>query len=312
LTGENHIYVVGYGNQARAWCANLKDSGVAVRVLLREASSSRARAEADGHKLADWQAPLPGHPMAFLVPDHEIAGALAALSPFIAPGTILFYAHGFALLEHKLAEEFPQFQHVLLAPKAIGTEVRATYLERRALGGVYSVAHVPSNEQAHVEKTTLKFARLLGITWGPYAVKVEEETTADLFSEQAVLCSVLPEACRLAFKLLREKNIPAELAYFELWHEVGLIVRTMVEKGPEAFFHLISPNALIGAELGRELLCDEHFEKKMRQLLADIESGAFARKAEATDAEELREKIVARWRQDEFGQTINRMQGITP
>lgn len=312
MTGENHIYVVGYGNQARAWCANLKDSSVNVRVLLREGSHSRARVERDGLKLADWQAPMPGHPIAFLVPDHEIAGALAALSPFIAPGTILFYAHGFALMEEKLDQKFPQFQHVLLAPKAIGTEVRATYLERRALGGVYSVDRVELAERKTTEALTLKFARLLGITWGPYSVKVEEETIADLFSEQAVLCSVIPEACRLAFKLLREKNIPAELAYFELWHEVGLIVRTMVDKGPEAFFHLISPNALIGSEKGRELLCDAEFEKKLRTLLADIEAGTFARSAAKTNPEELRDVIVKRWQQDEFGQTITRMQEKNP
>lgn len=311
MTAENHIVVMGYGNQARAWCANLVDSGWNVHVLLRHDSSSRDKIKAP-LKLVDWQAPMQGHPIAMLVPDHEIAGALASMSAFIPVGTVIYYAHGFALTESKLAETFPQFHHVLLAPKAIGTEVRATYIDRRPLGGVYSVEAVETTERARIEALTLKTARALGITWGPYSVGVKQEMEADLFSEQAVLCSVIPEACRLSFNMLIEKGIPPELAYFELWHEVGLIVRTMVDKGPEAFFHLISPNALIGAEKGRQLLCDEHFTRNMKTLLTDIESGAFAKEAAGVDVEKLRAETVARWQQDAFGRTIEKMQKDRP
>mgnify|MGYP001039955994 CR=1 FL=1 len=311
MTAENHIVVMGYGNQARAWCANLVDSGWTVHVLLRHDSSSRDKIKAP-LKLVDWQAPMQGHPIAMLVPDHEIAGALASMSAFIPVDTVVYYAHGFALTESALNKAYPQFHHVLLAPKAIGTEVRATYLDRRALGGVYSVEAVEASERSRVEALTLKTARALGITWGPYSVGVKQEMEADLFSEQAVLCSVIPEACRLSFNMLIEKGIPPELAYFELWHEVGLIVRTMVDKGPEAFFHLISPNALIGAEKGRKLLCDEHFTRNMKSLLADIESGAFAKEAAGVDVEKLRAETVARWQQDAFGRTIEKMQKDRP
>ena len=311
MTAENHIVVMGYGNQARAWCANLADSGWQVSVLLRPDSGSRPKVGAP-LKLVDWQAPMQGHPIAMLVPDHEIAGALSSISAFTPPGTVIYYAHGFALIEEKLAERFPQFHHVLLAPKAIGTEVRATYLDRRALGGVYSVEAVEDGERARIAALTLKTARALGITWGPYAVGVKQEMQADLFSEQAVLCSVIPEACRLSFNMLVEKGIPPELAYFELWHEVGLIVRTMVDKGPEAFFHLISPNALIGAEKGRALLCDPHFVNNMKKLLTDIESGEFASEAAAADVTALRTEAIERWKHDAFGKTIEKMQKERP
>lgn len=307
MAAENHITIMGYGNQARAWCANLADSGWTVHVLLRNDSSSREKVKAP-LKLLDWQAPMAGHPIAMLVPDHEIAGALASIAAYTPPGTVIYYAHGFAAIQEKLADHFPQFHHVLLAPKAIGTEVRATYVDRRLLGGVYSVELVEKSEQAEIEKLTLKTARALGITWGPYPVGVRQEMEADLFSEQAVLCSVIPEACRLSFNMLIEKGIPAELAYFELWHEVGLIVRTMVEKGPEAFFHLISPNALIGAEKGRALLCDKDFQLKMKSLLRDIETGKFAQEASVVDVEKLRAESVARWKNDPMGKTIERMQ----
>ncbi|MBY0518770.1 MAG: hypothetical protein K2P81_17800 [Bacteriovoracaceae bacterium] len=311
MTAENNIVIVGFGNQAKAWCANLHDSGFKVHVLLRHDSKSRSLIPKD-FKILDWQAPMQGHPMAFLVPDHEIAGALASLSAYIPAGTTLYYAHGFALIEEKLNEKFPQFNHVLLAPKAIGTEVRATYVDRRALGGVYSVEMVHEDERKKIEALTLKTARALGITWGPYAVGVKQEMQADLFSEQAVLCSVIPEACRISFNMLIEKGIPPELAYFELWHEVGLIVKVMVDKGPEAFFHLISPNALIGAEKGRTLLCNEPFAKNMKTLLSDIESGKFAKEAASTDVEKLRHDTVLRWKNDPFGKTIEKMQKERP
>ncbi len=309
LSGENAITLMGWGNQARAWAANFADSGWKVRVLLRPDSRSQAAAAAQA-ELLTWESPLPAVPLALLVPDHEIPNALDAVAPRLPENTIVLYAHGFALAEHALEKRHPQFHHVLLAPKAIGSEVRATYCERRPLGGVFSVEKIRPEHRAETEALILRAARALGITVGPFACGVREETVADLFSEQAVLCSVIPETCRLAFEMLRERGVSPELAFFELWHEVGLITRAMVDKGPEAFFHMISPNALIGAEKGRQVLCDGHFRAGLEKLLADIESGAFPREAAATDVARLRDATVARWKDDEFGRTITRMQKL--
>lgn len=300
------IIIMGYGNQARAWAENLFDSGLDVHLLLRNESNTRARVPAK-FKLLDWQSPLQGHPIALLVPDHEIGRALSHLAEYIPQGTTLFYAHGFALHEEKLNLKFPQFHHVLLAPKAIGTEVRATYLEKRALGGVYSVELVEASERQKIQTLTLAVAAAIGITMGPYPCRVQEEMIADLFSEQAVLCSLIPESCRMAFNLLIEKGIPAELAFFELWHEVGLITKVMVDRGPVAFFDLISPNALIGSEKGRLLLVDSTLENKMRSLLNEIESGSFSKSVEGVDVARLRQQIVERWKSDPMGQIIERM-----
>lgn len=302
---------MGYGNQARAWAENLFDSGLEVHILLRNESSTRAKIPSK-FKLLDWQSPMQGHPIALLVPDHEIARAISHIAEYIPQGTTLFYAHGFALFEEKLNEKFPQFHHVLLAPKAIGTEVRATYLEKRALGGVYSVELVDTAERQKVQTLTLAYAAALGISMGPYPCRVQEEMIADLFSEQAVLCSLIPESCRLAFNILVEKGIPPELAFFELWHEVGLITKVMVDRGPVAFFDLISPNALIGSEKGRKLLVDSGLEQKMRTLLSEIESGSFAREAQGVNVQQLRQSIVERWKKDPLGQTIERMMKETP
>jgi ketol-acid reductoisomerase len=306
LAAENNIIIMGFGNQAKAWAANLYDSHWKVSVLLRNESTSRAKIPSH-YKCLDWQSPLSGAPIALLVPDHEITGALSHIAEYIPSGTTLFYAHGFAVIQDKLWEKFPQFHHVLLAPKAIGTEVRATFLEKRALGGVYSLEKVEVSEQEKIKTLTLKVSSALGINMGPYPCTVEQEMVADLFSEQAVLCSLIPESCRMAFEILREKGIPPELAFFELWHEVGLIVKTMVDRGPEAFFNLISPNALIGAEKGRKLLCDEGLEKKMRSLLNDIESGAFAKEASECDIEQVRSETLGRWKNHELNVTMKKM-----
>lgn len=306
MTGENAITLVGWGNQARAWAANLRDSGWKVYVVLRPRSPSLAAAQTVATVITEGR--LPFCPVVFLVPDQEIPMALAQLAPRMIPNQVVYYAHGYALMDGKLNEKFPLFHHVLLAPKAIGTEVRATYLDRRPLGGVYSVEKVPESARHEVEKLTLRLSRSLGITLGPFSCTVRDETIADLFSEQAVLCSLIPESCRIAFDMLKERGIPDELAFFELWHEVGLIVKTMVDKGPEAFFHLISPNALIGAEKGRLLLIDNKLEAKMEKLLRDIEDGTFQKEVPAANVDALRAQAIQRWSESELGQTAARMQ----
>jgi ketol-acid reductoisomerase len=307
LSGEKTITIVGWGNQARAWAANLRDSGWSVHVALRAGSAS-ALAAADAAVVIAEGAALPKGPVAMLVPDDQIASALTALIPRVAPDTLVLYAHGYAPDTACLAERHPQLRHALLAPKAIGTEVRATYLDRRPLGGVFALDLLAPDQREGTRAELLALSRDLGITMGPYECTVRQEMVADLFSEQSVLCSVIPEACRLSFEMLRARGVPAELAYFELWHEVGLIVRTMVERGPEAFFKLISPNALIGAEKGREVLCGEEFQRGLKKLLQDIEDGSFTREIDRADARATRERVVSEWRDSEFGQTITRMQ----
>jgi len=301
LSGEKTITIVGWGNQARAWAANLRDSGYRVNVWLRPGSNSKSKA-AETARVLDADERIPQGPIVFLVPDDQISQAVSRLAPRLIPGSLLLYAHGYALETEKLHERHPTFSHALLAPKAIGTEVRATYVDKRPLGGVYSVEHAPTAEQE-----ILTLARDLGITMGPYPCTFKQEMVADLFSEQAVLCSVIPESCRMAFDMLRARGIPAELAFFELWHEVGLIVRTMVDKGPEAFFNLISPNALIGAEKGRQLLCGDDFQKRLQSLLNDIEDGSFRRTVDQTNPAQTRQETLKRWTSSELNQTINRM-----
>jgi ketol-acid reductoisomerase len=106
--------------------------------------------------------------------------------------------------------------------------------------------------------------------------------------------------------LVREGTEP-ELAYFECWHELKLIINAMIDKGPEGFFDLISPNALIGAEKGYEKLMTPEFKKNMHSLFEDIKSGKFDDEVKSADVPALRRKIRARWMNDELNKTFLRI-----
>jgi ketol-acid reductoisomerase len=114
------------------------------------------------------------------------------------------------------------------------------------------------------------------------------------------------------FSHLIDTGAEPELAYFECWHELKLIVDAMVDKGPEAFFDLISPNALVGSETGYQRLITEDFRSRLRSLLAEIQDGTFNRELQNTDVEETRRRIRDRWHQSPLQRTfdmINRQDG---
>jgi ketol-acid reductoisomerase len=193
-----------------------------------------------------------------------------------------------------LDKKFPKIQHVLYAPKSIGSELRRQFELKGKLGAVYSLEHF-KGDSTQFEEWLLKLAHAMGINMGPYKTTFKNETQADLYSEQGLLCSLVPYAAGEMFSHLVETGIEPELAYFECWHELKLIVNAMVDKGPEGFFDLISPNALIGAEKGYHRLFTPDFHKNLRSLLTDIQTGTFDKEIDQTNVEETREIIRARW-----------------
>ena len=115
LSVENAISIVGWGNQAKAWGANLRDSGFQVNVLLRNDSPSKLAAEKVA-TVVPFEGNLPNAPIALLIPDHEIAAAVAQLAPRLPAGAVFLYAHGYALMDASLDEKFPQLRFVLFVP----------------------------------------------------------------------------------------------------------------------------------------------------------------------------------------------------
>jgi ketol-acid reductoisomerase len=291
--------IIGLGNQAKAWALNLRDSGHDVALYLRPNSKSLSLAKELGFDPISKEEIKIFNSIALLTPDDTHLNVLNELNEYISEDTIILYAHGYSMVQDKLDKKFPRFRHVLFAPKAIASELRYQYETKGKLGAVYSLEKTDES----LWDSLSDFSSKLGITSGPYRTSFENETYADLFSEQTLLCTLLPYASNMVFKKLREKGIEKEVAYFEAWYEVKLIADTLIKIGPEAFFELISPNALLGAYLGKERIIDENFEKNIQSLMDDIYSGKFQEVASQSDFENIRNEMKNYWKTQELSHT---------
>ena len=295
------LAIIGFGNQAKSWALNLRDSGYEITVILRPESGSIGLAKKMGFQVQTLESDLSNHnSFAVLIPDNDQSAFFNKYSHQFTTDSLFLYAHGHSLVSEKINEKYPQFQHALFAPKAIASELRFQYETKGGLGAVYSVELVNNKEK--IQDQILELAKDLGINCGPYEVMIQDETFADLFSEQSILCSVLPYVSLEIFNKLRKKGIKAELCYFEAWYEVKLIADTLMKVGPEKFFELISPNALIGAQKGREILLNEEFNNNLDQLLEEIYSGQFFSEIKESNYDELKKQTLGFWKGQELSQ----------
>jgi ketol-acid reductoisomerase len=302
------LTIIGFGNQALAWSQNLQDSGFPIRVALLPGSPSLAKARALKIETVEIgsAAFYEDRAFALLTPDHTHHEFMQKFGQGFHPNSILLYAHGFSVSQNLFASHFSHIEHVLFAPKAIGTELRKQYLLKGKLGAVYSLEFI-KGDHSKVRSWLFSLGQALGINLGPYQTSFEHETQADLYSEQGLLCSLIPYAASEMFTHLVSKGIEPELAYFECWHELKLIVNAMVEKGPEGFYDLISPNALIGSEKGYQKLFTSDFKASMQSLLTDIQSGKFDREIDQANVGLLRQTIQKRWSQTPLMKTFHKI-----
>ena len=300
------LTIIGFGNQAKSWALNLKDSNFPVRVALKPQSPSIEAAIKLGFNVVEIGSKEFYEDSAFavLTPDQTHNEFMTSHGHLFTEGSAILYAHGFSLLKHNFEKRFPHLQHVLYAPKSIGSELRRQYELKGKLGAVYSLEHF-KGDPTHFEKWLMKLASAMGINMGPYKTSFKNETQADLYSEQGLLCSLIPYAAGEMFEHLIETGIEPELAYFECWHELKLIINAMVDKGPEGFFDLISPNALIGAEKGYHRLFTTEFNKNLRSLLTEIQAGKFDQEIDETNVEETRKIIRTRWQKSPLMKTFH-------
>jgi ketol-acid reductoisomerase len=288
------VTLIGFGSQAKAWALNLRDSGANVTVALNPQSPSIAKAQSMGFKTIELQtdALKQSSLLVLLIPDDRQADFLEKNQSYINKGSHLIYAHGFSLSKQKLADFYPQFHHSLLAPKAIASEVRYQYEIKGKIG---AATFAPIKEQ---QKEIELLASLAGFT-ALYPSSPEEECKADLFSEQSLLCSILPYVALESFNILRKNGVSKEVAFMECFLELKSISQALVTIGPEDFFKMISPNALIGSQKGRKELVGSHFKKSLEQLYTDIENGTFFKEVE-TDADKIRKEVLEEWKKEEL------------
>lgn len=298
---DSPLGIIGYGAQARAWQQNLQDSRFPLMVYLRRSSPHFSSLQDKGVEVLPLEGTLDAcGRFALLTPDHTHLSILQTCS--FPQESLIILAHGQSFTKESLGEKFPHLNFALLAPKGISEEVRRQYLEKGPLGAVFSLEGVRGNRPG-AENYIMNLAQKLGITLGPYPTTFAEETRCDLFSEQALLCSALPYMALYSYNKLREKGHTKEVAYFECWEEVRSIVDTMVTKGPQKFFELISPMALMGSERGRQKLFCEKYFAKLENIYQDIVSGDFFEEIEQTDFEKTKTDVISFWKKQELTQT---------
>jgi ketol-acid reductoisomerase len=270
------VAIIGFGSQGHAHALNLKDSGVDVVVGLREGSSSADQArEAGLEVLGVADAASRGDTVMVLVPDelhHDVYEG--EIRDGIAPGNTLLFGHGFSI-HYGEVEPPPGVDVGLVAPKGPGHLVRRQYLEG---SGVPCLVAIAQDSSGGALALTLAYAKGIGGTrGGVIETTFKDETETDLFGEQAVLCGGASELVQAGFETLVEAGYDPQMAYFECLHELKLIVDLMYEKGLQGMRYSISNTAEYGDYTRGKRVITEETRAKMREILAEIQSGDFAR-----------------------------------
>jgi ketol-acid reductoisomerase len=305
------IAILGYGSQGHAHALNLRDSGCEVMVGLRPDSASRTDAEGQGLEVTGVaEAASRGDVVMILLPDERQAEVWEAeISDGIAPGNLLMFAHGFSI--HFGQIEPPAVVDVcMVAPKGPGHLVRRQFTEGR---GVPCLTAVHQDATGNAEDLVLAYAKGIGGTRaGVIATTFKDECETDLFGEQSVLCGGATELVRAGFETLVEAGYDPRLAYFECLHELKLIVDLMYEKGIQGMRHSISNTAEYGDMTRGKRVIGEETRAAMRQILADIQSGEFARewiaenRAGAENFQRMREEAAGQ-QVEEVGSELRKM-----
>jgi ketol-acid reductoisomerase len=280
LTGK--VAVIGYGSQGHAHALNLRDSGVDVEVGLRPASPSREAAEEEGLAVATVAAATrDAQVVAILVPDHLQKQVYEQeVEPNLAADAALLFAHGLNVHFGRIAPP-PGHDVVMVAPKAPGHRVRELYESGAGTPGLVAV-HQDASGQAL--ELALAYGTAIGCgRVGLLETTFAEETESDLFGEQAVLCGGVTALIQAGFDTLVEAGYQPEIAYYECLNELKLIVDLIYEGGFEYMRYSISDVAEYGDLTRGPRVVDDRVKETMRELLAEIRSGAFARELFADD-----------------------------
>jgi ketol-acid reductoisomerase len=276
LVGQRKVAVLGFGSQGHAHALNLKDSGVEVAVGLRPGSRRESTAGDAGLRVmppadaAGW-ADL----IMVLVPDQfQQALYTEAIAPNLTAGDALFFAHGFNIHFGYVAP--PEDVDVaMVAPKGPGHLVRRQY---EAGSGVPALVAVHQDPSGGAKDLALSYAHGIGATRaGVIETTFKAETETDLFGEQVILCGGVDEMIRAAFETLTEAGYEPEMAYFEVLHELKLIVDLLFEGGLSWMRYSVSDTAEYGDVTRGPRIVTEQTRETMREILSEIQSGAFAK-----------------------------------
>jgi ketol-acid reductoisomerase len=313
LIRAKKVAVIGYGSQGHAHALNLKDSGVAVKVGVRPGSASEARAKADGVETASVaDAAAWADVIMVLAPDTDQPAIYRdALAPALARGKMLMFAHGFNIRYGTIAPP-AGVDVAMVAPKSPGHRVREVFVEGAGTPGLLAV-HQDATGQARA--LALSYARGIGVTRaGVIETTFAEETETDLFGEQAVLCGGVSALIKASFETLVNAGYQPEVAYFECLHELKLIVDLIYRGGLSYMRYSISDTAEHGDYTAGPRIVTEQTREAMRQILADIQDGTYAKGwiAENATGRPTFEATRARERSHQIEQVGARLRAMMP
>ena len=270
------IAIFGYGSQGHAQAQNLRDSGYNVIIGLEPNRGSAQKAKEDGFSvLAPAEAAKRGDWIQILTPDETQAGFYeSAIRPGLSKGKVLGFSHGFSIHFRTIVPP-PDVDVVMIAPKSPGHLLRRVYREGR---GVPSLIAIQQDASGRAQELALSYAYGIGSTRaGVLETTFKEETESDLFGEQAVLCGGLTSLMKKGFETLVEAGYQPEIAYFECIHEMKLIVDLIYEGGLGRMRYSISNTAEYGDLTRGPRVVGDETRAAMKKILADVQSGAFAR-----------------------------------
>ncbi len=277
LIKGKRVAIIGYGSQGHAHANNLKDSGVKeLAVGLRPGSAGVAKAEAAGLKVMDPAECAKWADVVMVLTPDEGQGDLyrEKLGPNMKPGAALAFAHGLNV-HFNLLDPRPDIDVFMIAPKGPGHTVRSEYQRG---GGVPCLVAVAQNPSGNALEIALSYASAIGGgRAGIIETTFKEECETDLFGEQVVLCGGLVELIKGGYETLVEAGYAPEMAYFECLHEVKLIVDLIYEGGIANMNYSISNTAEYGEYVSGPRIVNDETRAEMKRVLADIQSGRFAR-----------------------------------
>ena len=276
LIQAKKVAIIGYGSQGHAHALNLKDSGVHVKVGLAAGSKSIAKAQKAGLEVdtvagaTKW-----ADVVMVLVPDQTAAKLYAdEIGPNLADGKLLLFAHGFNI-HYKTIIPAPGIDVGMAAPKAPGHRVREVFIEGGGVPGLIAI-HQDATGTAHA--LNLSYLKGIGCTRaGVLETTFKEETETDLFGEQAVLCGGVSALIKAGYETLTEAGYQPESAYFEVLHELKLIVDLIYRGGLAYMRYSISDTAEWGDYVSGPRVINDESRKAMKQILTEIQNGKFAK-----------------------------------
>ncbi|MCS7480174.1 ketol-acid reductoisomerase [Umezawaea endophytica] len=276
------VAVIGYGSQGHAHALSLRDSGVDVRIGLLETSKSRAKAEEEGLRvLTPAEASAEADLIMILAPDTAQRHIYAKdIAPNLKDGDAIFFGHGFNI-RYGLIEAPSGVDVAMVAPKGPGHLVRRQFVDGK---GVPALIAIHQDATGGAQALALSYAAGIGGTRaGVIKTTFKEETETDLFGEQAVLCGGASALVQTGFEVLTEAGYAPEIAYFEVLHELKLIVDLMYEGGIARMRYSISDTAEYGDLTRGPRVVNAAVKEEMKKILGEIQDGTFANEWVAED-----------------------------